>query len=502
MGGIVARHAVYRPDRPAIVVPGIGQVSYRKLAGHVTALAGGLARHGVARGDVVVVCALRSPELLAAFLAIEAVGAVYLPIEPDMPQERARQVLADSGAATVLVGAGVSRSGAGAARGGCLVLELAELLASGAVGAAAGTVPADEPRYVIFTSGTTGTPKGAVIEHRGMVNHLRAKVADLRLTAADRVAFTAPTGFDISIWQMLCPLLVGGTVVVVDDATTRFPRKLAQVIGRHGVTVAEVVPMIAAALAREYTRHHAPLPAMRWLLTTGEELRPAVAAALLTALPGVAVLNAYGPTECSDDVTHYQVTERDTAGLRIPIGGPVPNCDLYLLVRHEGTWRAARPGEAAQLFVGGVSVGRGYLRRPDLTVRAFYRDELDPSSPTGRLYCTGDLVRLDDGVLSYVGRVDRQVKVGGVRMELDEIEAVVSRHDAVAECAVLLFERTGRVDAFVVARAGAPAVDDLLRYARQWLPLAAVPSCWHLLDRLPRTANGKVDRRALACDRA
>jgi amino acid adenylation domain-containing protein len=494
---VVAAHAARRPDHPALFVDGAGQLSYRELADHVAALAAGLAAHGVGRGDVVVVCAHRGPQLVAAFLALEAVGAVYLPIEPEWPRERTRQVLADSGAATVLVGPGIDRSTVSAEAAGRHVLDLDELRPAAPAAAPATSAAGDEPRYVLYTSGSTGAPKGAVVEHRGMINHLQAKTADLGLTAADRVAFTAPIGFSISIWQMLCPLLAGASVVVIDDATTRFPRKLARALGRLEITVAEVVPTIAAALAREYGRGDVSPPALRWLLTTGEELRPAVAAALVAALPDVALLNAYGPTECSDDVTHHRVTEPDTEALRIPIGTPVANCDLYLLV-DKGGWRAARPGEVAQLFVGGVPVGRGYLGRPDLTARAFFRDELDPSSPTGRLYRTGDLARLDDGVLCYVGRLDRQVKVGGVRMELDEIEAVVSRHEAVAECAVLLSAYTGRVEAFIVPHAEAPVVGVLLRHAREWLPSAAVPSAWHVLDRLPRNRNGKIDRQALA----
>lgn len=498
VGTVVAAHAARRPDHPAIIVDGAGRISYRDLADDVAALAGGLTACGVGPGDVVVVCAPRSWELVAAFLALEAVEAVYLPIQPDWPKERLRQVLADSRAIALLVGAGADRSAVDVDAGRRPALDLSELRAASAAARPTDSVPGDEPRYVIFTSGTTGTPKGAVVEHRGMMNHLQAKAADLRLTADDRVAFTAPVGFDISIWQMLSPLLVGATVVVVDDVTTRFPRKLVGALARLEVTVAEVVPTIAAALAREYAHDDVSRSALRWLLITGEELRPAVAAALLVALPDIALLNAYGPTECSDDVTHHRVTKRDTEKLHIPIGTPVANCDLYLLVDDDGVWRAARSGEAAQLFVGGVSVGCGYLGRPDLTARAFFRDEFDPSSPTGRLYRTGDLVRLVDGVLSYLGRVDRQVKVGGVRMELDEIEAVLCRHEAVAECAVLLSERTGRVDAFVVSHGEPPAVDDLLRHSRQWLPSAAVPSGWHVLDRLPRTGNGKVDHRTLA----
>jgi acyl-coenzyme A synthetase/AMP-(fatty) acid ligase len=234
---------------------------------------------------------------------------------------------------------------------------------------------------------------------------------------------------------------------------------------------------------------------LRWLLTTGEEIQVKLAATLLDALPGTQLLNAYGPTECSDDVTHHTVTARDLARPRIPIGGPVANCVLYLLVRDGDSWRAAAPGETAELFVGGVCVGRGYLHRPDLTRAAFFRDVLDPTSVTGRLYRTGDLVRLDDGALTYLARADRQVKVAGVRMELDEIEAVLTRHPRVTECAVALDETSGRVGACVVAPGA--SIDELRDHARAWLPAAVVPATWTFVDALPRTRNGKIDHQAV-----
>ncbi|MGW4256006.1 AMP-binding protein, partial [Streptomyces californicus] len=357
-----------------------------------------------------------------------------------------------------------------------------------------------EPRYCIFTSGTTGRPKGAAVEHRGMVNHLWAKVSDLEFSAGDRLAFTAPLVFDISIWQMLTPLLVGGAVVVVRQEDLAFPRRVRTVLERTGVTVVELVPTVVGWLVGEAERRAPVLPALRWLISTGEELRPELAARALAALPHARLLNAYGPTECSDDVTHHEVTAADTTRPRLPVGGPVDNARLYLLARDEdeGPWRAAEPGEAGDLFVGGVVVGLGYVNDPENNARAFFTDTVDPGSPTGRLYRTGDLARFEDGVVLYLGRVDRQVKVAGVRMELDEIEAVLLRHPAVDRAAVTVPVIDGHpvLAAHYTVR-GPVTPEELRAHLAASLPEAMVPRRLTELDALPLTPNGKTDHRAL-----
>lgn len=497
--GSVAHIAAQTPDRTALQT-GTRTLTYAQLSACVAELAGRVTALGVARGDVVAVVAQRSAEVTVAFLALELVGAVYLPVDRGWPPQRREQILKSSGAAAVLSDSSAPESSGQSTPLWLSIADSAEPRAGRVLEA-----PAPDPtelRYVIYTSGTTGTPKGASVEHRGMVNHLQAKIADLALGPEDRIAFTAPIGFDISVWQMLCPLVVGGTSVIVEDAVTRFPRSLVRAIRDTRLTVAEVVPTVAAWIARECTVNEDLRPTtLRWLLSTGEEIGVSLAGDLLRALPGVGLLNAYGPTECSDDVTHHVITAADAAGERVPIGVAVANCALYLLAEDADGWRAARPGEAAHLFVGGVCVGRGYLARPDLTRAAFYRDTFDADSPTGRLYHTGDLVRLDRGVLSYLSRSDRQVKIAGVRMELDEIEAVLARHEEVAECAVLLGEG-GRVEAWIAASpAGSRPADSLTQrlrgHAQKWLPAAAVPTVWTHLDRLPRTGNDKVDHRQL-----
>ncbi|MEW2029285.1 amino acid adenylation domain-containing protein [Streptomyces roseifaciens] len=504
----VIRHAEQAPGRPA-VTEGERTLTYGQLLERVAAMRDALLSRGVRAGDVVAAVGPRSTGTPVVFLALESLGASYLPVDPGWPEGRVRDVLNRSRAALLLdySGAAGDAGGTRAATAAAAAEEIPTLRpqADGAPGSAA-RLPRNtadrsrETRYTIFTSGTTGRPKGATVEHQGMLNHLWAKVTDLSLGPDDVVAFTAPLVFDISIWQMLCPLLAGGRLVVVDDSAMRFPRWLVGTLDTAGVTVVELVPTVVGWLVDEAQRLGGGLlRRLRWLLSTGEELHPAVAARVLDGLPHVAVVNAYGPTECSDDVTHHLVTSADLARPRLPVGSPVVNTALYLLVRGaDDIWRAAEPGESGELFVGGTGVGLGYLNDPGTTDRAFFRDPFDPASATGRLYRTGDLARFDEGLVHYLGRSDRQVKVAGVRMELDEIEAVLSRHPAVDKCAVTV---SGEGDlAELVAHyclrgpASPEALEEALGAA---LPRPMVPRRWREWDALPLTPNGKIDHRSL-----
>lgn len=346
----VIRHAKNDPDRHA-VVDGERSLSYRGLLGRVATARQALLSHGVRAGDVVAAVGPRSADTPVVFLALESLGASYLPIDPAWPEIRVRDVLDRSRVAVLLdysgAGSGAARAAAESER--ITVVRLPAESEAGELPRRSVTDRAGEARYTIFTSGTTGRPKGATIEHRGLLNHLWSKVADLSLDSRDAVAFTAPLVFDISIWQMLCPFLVGGRVVVVNDAVTRMPRWLLGTLEDTGVTVAELVPTVIGWLVDE-TRHQGgdALGKLRWLLSTGEELYPAAAARILDAFPQVSLVNAYGPAECSDDVTLHVVTSADLARRRLPVGSPVANNSLYVLAQGEdGTWRAAEPGRPA-----------------------------------------------------------------------------------------------------------------------------------------------------------
>ncbi len=240
--------------------------------------------------------------------------------------------------------------------------------------------------YVIYTSGSTGKPKGAMVEQRGMLNHLFAKVVDLELTAADVVAQTAPACFDISVWQMLAPLAVGGCVEIFDDETVRDPVGLLEEIETCGVSILEIVPSMLRAVLDEVQCRAAPpaLATLRWMIATGEALPADLCERWAQTLPDIPLLNAYGPTECSDDVTHHRVdVEQDLQG-PVPIGRPIANTRLYVL---DAQLRPVPRGVRGDLYVGGVGVGRGYVGDATRTAWAFVPDPLS-GDPGARLYRT------------------------------------------------------------------------------------------------------------------
>ncbi|WP_306802725.1 2,3-diaminopropionate biosynthesis protein SbnB [Streptomyces sp. DH8] len=489
---LVKGWAEEQPERVAFV-EGDDTVAYGPFFERVLEMRALLADQGCGAGDVVACVGDRCSDTAALFIALEDLGALYLPVDPAWPAARVAEVLRRGGSRYVVEygrNAGGSRPAVRAHD-------------PGADRAAVPGGGKGEPRYIIFTSGSTGRPKGAVVDRTGMMNHLWAKVHDLGLTADDAVAFTAPLVFDISVWQMLAPLLVGGRVVVFPDEVMLFPRRIFNALERTETTVAEVVPSLATVLAQEAGRNtdRTPLPALRWLISTGEELVPSLAERLLTVLPHARLMNAYGPTECSDDVTHHVVTAADLGRNRLPVGQPIANAVLYVLVHDPdtGTWDAAEPGRAGELFVGGVPVGHGYVGDAAATSGAFHRDTLDPGSPTGRLYRTGDLARIDEDGVHYLGRTDRQVKVGGVRLELGEVEAVLSRHPEVESCAVSVAADAGGRPELVAhyVAPGEPRTDDLRNHLSAALPAAMVPKRWVRLAAMPLTGNGKVDHRSL-----
>ncbi|SEG04110.1 amino acid adenylation domain-containing protein [Thermomonospora echinospora] len=434
------------PD-PVAVADEWRALTYGELAAEARRLAALLERAGVGPGDVVGVGGRRCATVVAAFLAIELLGALYVPADAGWPAARVRDVLVQAGALALLDTGADERSPAlleGAAAAGCPVLRAAEAAGCEPWTGAPRLHSLDQPRYVLFTSGSTGRPKGAVVEHRGMLNHLWAKIVDLEMTAADVLAQTAPLGFDISVWQMLCPLLLGGRVEVIGDEVGHDPVALARVVDERAITIVELVPTMVRHLLDDLAgAPEGSLGGLRWMIATGEELPTELARRWLEAVPHARLLNAYGPTECSDDVTHHTITRADLDLLRLPIGTPIVNADLYVLRREDdGTWAACEMGEVGELFVGGICVGRGYLGDHDRTRDAFFRDPIG-GVPGGRLYKTGDAVKLlPTGTLQYLGRVDRQVKISGVRMELGEIEAVLQRHPAVGAVAVVVHEFT------------------------------------------------------------
>jgi len=496
---LFAEQARRTPEAVA-VIDRRGSLTYAELAARADRLAAYLVAQGVGPGTIVAVLDERRSEMLALLLAIFKAGGAYLPLDPSHPPERNQRILEQARASLIVTGRRWVDRAPAAGDGGPRTLVLEEV-----AGGPAATAPPERrarPRdlaYVIFTSGSTGAPKGAMVEHRGLLNHLFAKIRDLGLQAGDTVAQTASQCFDISVWQLFSALAVGGTTHVMEDQTAHDPERLLAALDREGISIVETVPSLLRGMLGSVAQGPAPaLGRLRWLVATGEALPPELCREWLARYPAVPVMNAYGPTECSDDVTHAVIGPAEAAGLRsVPIGRPILNTQLYIVDRRLAPVPMGAPGE---LHVGGDGVGRGYLHDPVKTGQAFVPDPFG-HSPGGRLYRTGDLARyLPDGNIEFLGRIDHQVKVRGFRIELGEIETVLASHPAVEQAVVVVREdRPGdrRLVAYVTGQVGPPEAGALRAFAAASLPEPMVPSAFVALERMPLTANGKLDRRAL-----
>ncbi|MGW3126812.1 amino acid adenylation domain-containing protein [Streptomyces sp. NPDC001123] len=486
-----ARHT---PDAPA-VIDGATVWTYRELRDRVAALAERLSRAVTGPEPAVVVCAARSARHIAAALACGAVGATYVPVSPAVPDRRIATMLDRLGEVVAVTDEEQAERVAGllgVARGTHLVLD----------DAASADRPLDghprnpaERAYVIFTSGTTGEPKGVEIEQAGLLNHLELMAHDLELSEGDVIAQTASQSFDISVWQMLVAVMRGAATVVCDDGTSRDAEALLDLVRERGVTVLQLVPGMIRALL-EHARG-SELASLRFLLATGEALPPDLAADWLRRFPGIPMVNAYGPAECSDD-THLAVLSTPPPTDRaVTLGSPVAGVTSYVL---DAQGRRLPFGVPGELAIGGPVVGRGYLGDPRATAERFVPDPYS-AVPGARLYRTGDRVRLlDDGRLEFLGRLDDQLKVRGFRIEAGEVETALCELAAVREAAVVLRDCDGEptLVACVAGTERDPAVLAAALGAR--LPRYMVPTGFVFADRLPRTPNGKVDRAALQRD--
>ena len=501
-----ARQAERAPTAIAVSA-GRTRLSYRELARRASAIADRLVMEGVGPEVVVVLLSERDVDFLAAVIAVQRAGGAFLPLGPKIPPARLAQIIQHSRTALVLAGQGCATVLGEAlsqipAPARPQVLSLAKPTRATPRNPAPPVRPAPSSlAYVIYTSGSTGVPKGAMIEQRGMLNHLLSKISDLRLSASDVIAQTAPQTFDISVWQFLAALMVGGRVHICTDTEVRDPAQLAQVVRREGVTVLQIVPALLRAILDRMPNDSTvcALNRLRWLICIGEALAPDLCRSWLQHFPGVPLINAYGPAECSDTVaTHRLMAPPTTSLATVPIGRAIANTRLYVLDAH---MQPAPIGVAGELYVGGTGVGRGYLNDPDQTRRSFLRDPF-VQRRGARLYRTGDLARWHaDGHLEFVGRVDHQVKIRGHRVELGEIEHVLAEHPNV-QAAVVLARDDGvgetRLVAHLVASRPEPKLTELRDLLKSKLPDYMIPTGFVFLERLPLTAHGKVDRPALA----
>ncbi|HEX2207306.1 MAG TPA: non-ribosomal peptide synthetase, partial [Longimicrobium sp.] len=491
--GAFATVAETDPSRVALTWDG-GTMTYGDLHARSSRLAAHLRTLGVRADQPVALVMERSPELVTSILGVLKAGGAYVPVNPQYPRGRVELMLADCGARVILVQARLAES-IPAEMGMRIVLADAEwdAIAADRAKAPAADVGPDGAAYLIYTSGSTGRPKGVVVPHRAVLRLVRG--ADYARFGADETWLQlAPVSFDASTLELWAPLLNGGRVALF-PAELPTPEGLGAFISRHGVTSA----WLTAGLFHQMV--DAALPALgglSQLLAGGDVLSVPHVRRVLEAHPHLRLVNGYGPTENTTFSCCHRVCAEDAGRASIPIGRPVAGSTAYVLDARLRPVPVDVPGE---LYVGGEGLARGYLGAPALTASRYVPHPFS-ATPGERLYATGDRVRWrPDGTVEFLGRSDQQVKIRGYRIEPGEVESVLQRDPTVADCVVTVRDDGGdrRLVAYVVPGArGGEAVEAGIRDSLQaQLPAYMLPSAVVVMDALPLTENGKVDRRAL-----
>jgi len=479
------------PERVAVVC-GAERLSYRELEERSNQVAHALISRGVGPEVLVGLCVERSLEMVVGLFGILKAGGAYVPLDPEYPPDRLQHMLQDA-RVSVVVTQGRHLSLLGEREALCLDEDWDEVELRSRSRPDSG-VCGDNVAYVMYTSGSTGRPKGALIRHAGISSHMQWMQRDFPMGPADSVIQKTPISFDASIWEFYAPLYVGGSLVMARPGGHRDPGYLVGEVSAQGVTTLQVVPSLLRVFLEEPGVESCA--DLRWLICGGEALAGELVERFFARLPGELV-NVYGPAEISITASFWFCGGDEPAGSTVTLGRPIANARLHVLGRHLEVVPAGVPGE---LYVAGVGVGRGYVGRAALTAERFVPDPFSGQAGS-RMYRTGDLVRhRADGCLEFVGRVDHQVKVRGVRLELGEVESVLSQHPGVGQAVAMVREDTPgdpRLVGYVVSRGNGLEERDLRSYLRGSLPDYMMPSALVVLESLPLNPSGKVDRAAL-----
>ncbi|SFQ71862.1 amino acid adenylation domain-containing protein [Variovorax sp. OK605] len=480
----IEAHAKSKPLAPALVF-GDEALSYSELNARANKLAHRLTALGVRQDTLVGICVERSTEMMVGILAVLKAGGAYVPLDPEYPADRLSYMVEDSGISLLLTQSHLRSLIPGADSLQVLELDTVDT-SSESESDPQIALHGEHLAYVIYTSGSTGRPKGAAIRHAALFSCMAWMQDFYTLAGADTVLHKAPFGFDVSVWEMFWPLTSGARLVIANPGDHRDPVRLVELIQKHQITTLNFVPsMLQAFLAYEGIEATTKL---KHIICGGEAMPAATQKEALQRLSGATLQNLYGPTETTIHVTQW--TCRDDGSTQVPIGRPISDTQAYVL---DESLNEVPVGVAGELYLGGINLARGYLKRAGLTAERFIA-----TNDGQRLYRTGDLVRWSNqGQLEYLGRIDHQVKVRGFRIELGEIEAQLQAQPEVREAVVVANE--GPAGARLVGYVSGQGIDTAVLRERlgEALPDYMVPSVLMALDALPLNANGKVDRKAL-----
>ena len=504
------------PDAVAIL-DGNTQLSYQQLHRLSNQVAHYLRKHGVKPGDLIGIMTERTPLLWVGILGILKAGAAYVPIDPAYPEKRICYMLNHAEIGMLLTESQLSDKLESCIkpdlplRGLVFLDEGANLASKKPLKQANRGIWSQESQedlpivnnpddlmVVLYTSGSTGRPKGVMLNHQGYMNRLQWMQKTFQLVPGDRVVQKTSCCFDISIWEIFWPLMVGATVCPIQKELVRDPWTLAQWLNDNHINIMHFVPSLFGEFLNALEDEDSVFPHLKWLIFSGEALPiPFIQTWLDRYGTDTGLANLYGPTEASIDVSCHLIQQRpgEQGETSIPIGKAIDNVDLLVL---DANLQPIAPGELGELWIGGIQLAKGYLKDPERTAKAFCPNPF-PDILGEHLYRTGDLAKqLPDGSFEYHGRIDHQVKIRGFRIELGEIESALLSHEAINEAAVVVLE-TGDSQKRLVAGVAGSQVDarQMKEYLGQKLPYYMIPHRLEWLPNLPKNHNGKLDRKAL-----
>jgi amino acid adenylation domain-containing protein len=486
---------------PAAVaaVCGDDRLSYRDLDRRARAVTHQLIRAGVRRGALVALCVERSLDLAVGLLGIAKAGAAYVPLDPTYPADRLAFALAETEVQVVLTQRRLLKHLPPSQAHILCCDEIQPLNGNGKKGSVSVTTAGSDLAYVMYTSGSTGQPKGVMIEHEAVVNTIVDVNQRFAVGPTDSVLALSSCTFDLSVYDMFGLWAAGGCVVLPGPAGARDPAHWARLLRRHQVTIWNSVPSsMEMLLAHQSDRPDADLNSLRLVLLSGDWIALTLPDRVRAINPGAQLVSLGGATEASIWSILYPIGPRDPSWRSIPYGRAMLNQSMHVL---DEKLTVCPPGTVGHLYIGGVGLARGYWKRPELTTERFIEVPLGDQPPT-RLYATGDMGRvLPDGAIEFLGRNDGQVKIRGYRIELGEVESALSHHPSIRQATVLVCERRARkqlVAYYVTYPDATPTSSELRGFLEQTLPEYMVPTRFVMLDQMPLTSNGKIDRQALS----